>query len=310
MALWPVEGGGEAIPLSRTLVRKGADLNASIQETPGRDFLTELLALYWFAPPVALWRAVELRTAAAEVYHPPLLDLGCGDGLVGRALFGLGGADAGLDPWAEQVVKAARLGVYRWTQRGDGHHLPYRSAAFATVFSNSVLEHIPDVAPVVREVGRVLRPGGRFIFTVPSDAFCCLLYFYQLRKKAGDREGARRYGEWVDRWLAHYHYHTPQEWADLLTEGGMVLEKTRYYIPPLVEQLWDRMNLLFGLDRRSVWGLLVSPRLRGLPYQPLLARWVVRRFSRTWRAYYEMDVPPGQLGGGLLVVGRKHGDLR
>ncbi len=280
------------------------------------DLLTELLKAYWFAPPVALWRAVELRTAAEETYRPPILDLGCGDGLVAHALFGPGGVTAGLDPWTEQLRKAARSGVYRWVLQADGHRLPCADGVFATVFSNSVLEHIPDVAPVVREVGRVLRrpdpaqgePGGRFIFTVPSDAFRRLLYFYQERERARDRAAAERYADQVDRWLAHHHYHTPQEWAELLAEGGMVLEKARYYVPEPVEHLWDRMNDRFGLRRRSLWGILASPRLRWLGHQPLLARWVVRRFSHAWRQYYEMDVPPGQVGGGLLVVARRAGD--
>jgi len=278
-----------------------------------RDFLTELLTAYWFAPPVALWRAVELRTATKEMYRHPLLDLGCGDGLVAQALFGPAQVDVGLDPWAAQVRQAARSGVYRRVQQADGHRLPYPDGAFATVFSNSVLEHIPDVAPVVREVGRVLtppdpgrgEPGGRFIFTVPSDAFRRLLHFYQARRAMGDEEGAERYAAEMDQWLVHHHYHTPQEWADLLAEGGMVLEKARYYIPEPVEHLWDRMNRRFGLGRRSLWGLLASPRLRGLGHQRLLARWVVHRFSRAWRPYYEMDVPPGEVGGGLLVVGRR-----
>ncbi|MGD1995027.1 MAG: hypothetical protein PVI59_17675, partial [Anaerolineae bacterium] len=65
-----------------------------------RDYLTELLTAYWFAPPVGLWRAVELRVAAEEQYERPLLDLGCGDGLVGRALFGPGeSVDVGSDHW-------------------------------------------------------------------------------------------------------------------------------------------------------------------------------------------------------------------
>ena len=141
------------------------------------DYLAELLTAYWFAPPVGLWRAVELRVAAEEQYERPLLDLGCGDGLVGQVLFGKEArADVGLDPWADQVRRAARTGVYRHLAVGDGHHLPYADGTFATVFSNSVLEHIPDVGMVVHEVGRVLRcpdpntgqAGGHFVFTVPS----------------------------------------------------------------------------------------------------------------------------------------------
>jgi len=268
------------------------------------DFLTNLLRTYWFAPPVALWRAVELRVAAQESYPRPLLDLGCGDGLVARALFPAG-IDVGMDPWAAQVRKAVRSGVYRSVQRAAGDRLPYPSGTFAGVFSNSVLEHIPDVAPVVREAGRVLRSGGRFIFTVPSDAFPRLLYFYHARLAHGDQAGAEAYVAEVDERLAHRHYHTPQEWADLLAAGGMRLDTARYYVPEAVEHLWDRMNRRFGIGRRSLWGLLASPRLRPLGYQRLMARGVARRLGRAWRPYYEMDVPPGDVGGGLLIVGRK-----
>jgi SAM-dependent methyltransferase len=274
-----------------------------------RDYLTELLTAYWFAPPVALWRAVELRAAAEEQYERPLLDLGCGDGLVGQVLFGTGSTvDVGLDAWASQARRAARSGVYRQVHRADGHHLPYPTGAFATVFSNSVLEHIPDVGEVVREVGRVLRTDGRLIFTVPSDAFRHLLDGYARRMAAGDIQGAERYAAAVDVRLEHCHYRTPAEWQRLLAAAGMTLMKAHYYIPEEVERLWDRMNARYGIGkRRSAWGLLVSPRLRPLGYQTILRRIVVRRLSQRWQSYYEMDVPPGFKGGGLLLVAQREG---
>ena len=276
--------------------------------TQTRDYLTELLTMYWFAPPVALWRAVELRVAAEERYERPMLDLGCGDGLIGQALFGTGRhVDVGFDPWLEQLRQAARLDVYRHLDLADGRRLPYADGAFATVFSNSVLEHIPDVGPVVREVGRVLRDGGRFIFTVPSDAFHVLLDGYIRPMEAGNVNKAKWYAAAVDVWLEHHHYHTPEEWRDLLSTAGMMLTKARYYIPEEVERLWDRMNERYGVGLpRSAWGILASPRLRPLGYQALLRRLVVRSLSRRWRPYYEMDAPPGKKGGGLLVVAQKN----
>jgi len=274
-----------------------------------QDYLTDLLTAYWFAPPVALWRAIELRVAAEERYERPVLDLGCGDGLIGRVLFGTGASvDVGLDPWLDQLRQAARSGVYRHVDLADGHRLPYPDATFATVFSNSVLEHIPDVQPVVHQAGRVLRPGGHFIFTVPSDAFRTLLDGYVRRKEIGDAQGAEAYAATIDRWLAHHHYHTPEEWRAILNAARMELVEARYYIPGPVERLWDRMNVRYGVNRaRSPWGLLVSPRLRPLGYQALLRRVVVNRLSRQWRPYYEMDVPPGEKGGGLLIVAQKTG---
>lgn len=275
--------------------------------TQTRDYLAELLTMYWFAPPVALWRAVELRVAAEERYERPMLDLGCGDGLIGQVLFGARGhVDIGFDPWLEQLRQAARSGVYRRVDLADGHCLPYADGTFATVFSNSVLEHIPDVRPVVHEVGRVLQDGGRFIFTVPSDAFRVLLDGYIRLVEDGDERGAEAYASFVDHWLEHHHYYTPEEWGNMLAVAGMKVIKTRYYIPERVERLWDRMNGRYGVvRRRSAWGILASPRLRPLGYQALLRRLVVRNLGRRWRSYYEMDVSPGEKGGGLLVVARR-----
>jgi len=279
------------------------------------DYLAESLRAYWFAPPVALWRAIELRVAAEEQYERPLLDLGCGDGLVGQVLFGTAGyADVGADLWADQLRRAARSGVYRHVNQADGHHLPFPNGTFATVFSNSVLEHIADVWQVVQEVGRVLRcpdpdtgqAGGRFIFTVPSEVFRYFLDGYVKHIAAGRRQAAEAYAAAVDARLEHYHYYTPREWQRLLANAGMTMIEARYYVPQEVEQLWDQMNVRYGIgQRRSAWGLLASPHLRLLGYQAILRHFVVRTLSRRWRPYYAMDVPHGEKGGGLLIAARR-----
>jgi SAM-dependent methyltransferase len=272
-----------------------------------RDYLTDLLNAYWFAPPVALWRAAELRALARGRFERPLLDLGCGDGLIARALFPPGEpVDAGFDPWPEQVRRAARSGCYRHVELAVGQRLPYADGAFATVLSNSVLEHIPDVVPVVREAGRVLAPGGRFCCTVPSDAFREMLDGYARRAVNGDAAGANAYADGVDRWLAHHHYYTPAEWRDVLAGAGMRLVEAEYYMPAEVVRLWDRANQHYGVNgARSTWRLLASPRVRLPGYRSLLRHLVVRRLGRRWRRYHEMGIPAGEKGGGLLVVGRK-----
>ncbi|MFP5272029.1 class I SAM-dependent methyltransferase [Coleofasciculus sp.] len=52
----------------------------------------------------------------------------------------------------------------------DATNIPYKNNTFDKVFSVSVLEHIPDFGDVevVREVLRVLKPGGCFVFTLPA----------------------------------------------------------------------------------------------------------------------------------------------
>ncbi len=274
-----------------------------------RDYLTEVLDAYWFAPPVALWRAIELRALDGFRYERPLLDLGCGDGLIGRVAFGpRGGADVGLDPWMDQLRQAAQLGVYGHLDQGIGRALPYADGYFCTVFSNSVLEHIPDVEPVLREAARVSRPGGRFIFTVPSDAFRQMLDGYVRRMDAGDDAGAEAYASAVDARLEHHHYRTRAEWKSLLSRSGMKLLKAEYYMPKEVTRFWDRMNIRYGVGRRlSAWRVLVSPRLRVLGYQRILRRIVVKELGRRWRPYYEANVQPETRGSGLLIVAQRKG---
>lgn len=273
-----------------------------------RDYLKLLLARYWFAPPVALWRAVELRVLAAEEFPRPILDLGCGDGLIADVLFaGEEPLEVGFDPWWEQLRQGAQSDMYRHVQQALGDAMPYPSDTFATVFSNSVLEHIPDLPPVLREAARVLRPGGRFITTVPSDAFRRLLAGYRERMSVGDLPGAEAYATRVDRRLEHYRYLTPRQWAEMLAQAGMRLVTTRYYIPATVAALWDEGNATYGIneDSKPFYRWLASPRLKKFGYQNWVRRQVVRVLSREWRHPYEMNVPAGGVGAGLLVVGEK-----
>ena len=276
-----------------------------------RDYLSLLLSQYWFAPPVALWRAIELRTLAKETFLRPILDLGCGDGLIAQILFeSEPPIEVGFDPWLEQVRKAPATGVYGAVQQAQGAAMPYASATFGTVFSNSVVEHIPDLDPVLTEAARVLRPGGRLILTVPSDAFRRLLAGYRDRVAVADFDGAEAYARGVDSWLEHHRYPSPDDWAAMLQGVGLTLARAVYYVTPQAMTLWDRGNTTYGVRETGspvLFRWLASPRLRWLGYQPLVRRWVVRTLSQKWQSAYAADVPTDGVGGGLLIVGEKVG---
>lgn len=72
---------------------------------------------------------------------------------------------------ADQIPGAVRLDLAR-TARPHlvadlDEGLPFRDAAFDTVGAYDVVEHVADLVALVREVHRVLRPGGTFLVTTP-----------------------------------------------------------------------------------------------------------------------------------------------
>lgn len=281
-----------------------ADLNASsrtLQVHRERDFLNDFLNRYWFAPPVALWRAIEAKALAALDFPAPLLDFGCGDGLFTDAVFGKQPGVFGCDIASAELPSARDSGVYApGVQFADGHALPYRSGSFGSVYANSVIEHIPDPQNVLPELARVLRPAGLLALTVPSDQFRSLLHGV---KTAPNKQAAEAYAASVDRLLAHFHYHTADEWRVLFQAAGIQLTEVRYYVSPNAAATWDRMNSEFGIGRRSWFSLAASPRLRWLGYQGLLARQVVRRLEPRLRPLYNETTR--NEGAGLLVIGRR-----
>ncbi len=86
----------------------------------------------------------------------PVLDLGCGDGALARAV-GPGWQWVGLDRSLTMLRRAPQPVV-----RGDARRLPFRDATFASVAALWMLYHMPDPQVTIREAHRVLRPGGLF----------------------------------------------------------------------------------------------------------------------------------------------------
>jgi len=95
-----------------------------------------------------------------------VLDLGCGDGQIARALASTGASVVGVDPTTNQIdVAAERAGGPVFAQAGAAV-LPFSDGAFDGVIACLVFEHIDDVDAAIGEVARVLRPGGRFTFVL------------------------------------------------------------------------------------------------------------------------------------------------
>lgn len=93
-----------------------------------------------------------------------VLDLGCGDGQIGRALAAHGARVVGADPTWNQIRVARERGGGPSYVRAAADALPFADATFDATVACLVFEHIDAVDEAIAEVARVTKPGGRFGF--------------------------------------------------------------------------------------------------------------------------------------------------
>ena len=95
-----------------------------------------------------------------------VLDLGCRDGAL-TSRYAQGNEVVGVDADREALAEAEKLGIEtRWADLDEP--LPFEDASFDVVVAGELLEHLRDPGRLVREVLRVLRPGGTFVASVPN----------------------------------------------------------------------------------------------------------------------------------------------
>ena len=176
-------------------------------------------------------RAVEDRFYQEIDLPRPIFDLGSGDGHFASVAFAEK-PDVGLDPWIAPMREARGRDAYRQLVLGEGAHIPYADGSFNSVTSTSVLEHIPDIDPVLAEAARILKPGGKFVFCVPNHRYPELLWGRQFLERLGLKRWGAAYGRFFNRIARHAHTDPPAVWIERLDRACFDLEETWDYFPP------------------------------------------------------------------------------
>lgn len=184
-----------------------------------------------------------------------VLDVGCGGGRHLRETRRLRGiAAVGVDLGAQEAADAAKalremdelapgLGgtvaeAGPWlSMQGSGYQLPFRSDSFDCVILSEVLEHLERDEEALREVSRVLKPGGVLAASVPREgpeAVCWTLSSEYPNSPGG-----------------HVRIYRGDTLARMIERGGYDIVGT-HYAHALHSPYWW-LKCLFGLENEQAW---------------------------------------------------------
>jgi ubiquinone/menaquinone biosynthesis C-methylase UbiE len=247
-----------------------------------RDFLKVYARLTPLA--LAFERSLECTILAGMTFERPILDVGCGDGIFASILFDEQ-IDTGIDPNGVELEHAGKLGCYSQLIQCRGDAIPEPDGRYRTIFSNSVLEHIPDMPAVLTEAYRLLSSGGMLYLTVPTDQFERASVVSRLLSALGLHETDQKFRQFYNRFWNHYHCYTPERWSAIISASGFRVETIRPYDPPNVCTLNDLLAPfgLFGfILKRKTNKWTFFPNLRQMFFAPVapIARWLLRGADR------------------------------
>ena len=189
---------------------------------------------FWFAGRRAL--IDRLLKQCVDGTARRILDLGCGSGLGVETLTLRGYRVVGLDRRPEGLHATRRSLSGLWLLQADATSLPFVQGAFDVVLLLDLLEHLDD-RMLLAEVGRVLRPGGWVLVTVPA-----MPWLWSYRDEAAE----------------HLRRYTRRQLTRLLADMGLPVQGVYYYqcvLFPLVviTRLWGRSGPgLRDLEERPI----------------------------------------------------------
>jgi SAM-dependent methyltransferase len=177
----------------------------------------------------SFWRSIEhnMLKSSTRQLSPPVLDIGCGDGVYANDC--LIRVDYGVDLDLSALARLKFLGFPQYVTVADASlGIPLPAHSIGSVFSNSVIEHVPALPDLLDEVARILRPGGTFMFTVPGEKFKdYLAQFTGLRDVA-----------WQNRQMGHINLYSGPEWCEILLQHGFRVQNIEYYLSPGGIRIW------------------------------------------------------------------------
>jgi SAM-dependent methyltransferase len=244
----------------------------------------DLGRLYFHVPEMAVHKRIELDafTTRRNSLLGRCVDLGCGNGFVGGILKRMASIEElhGVDP-VESFVNDTIANDYSGFTSATASKIPLESASFDCAISICVMEHVEDLDDALREVLRLLKPGGALVLTTPAPEFRMSAITVRLWSLLGLRERAEVAARLHDKVSMHFHYATADEWRNNLAAIGfdcvdvMPFFSTRQMLAYEIINWPVRIPELYFADKLWVLGSRFRPLKQGLAWSTaVIAAWM------------------------------------
>ncbi len=159
-----------------------------------------------------------------------VLEVGCGGGLIAYELAQREALIVGIDPSqnalevAREKVRQSGLGQNAYFERSYAESLPYADGSFSVIVCLDTLEHVRDLSATIREIARVLAPGGIFIFDTINRTFASRLALIWVGERIpanGLTPGIHSYQKFIK----------PKELRNELVKNGLIVGEMTGFMP-------------------------------------------------------------------------------
>jgi ubiquinone/menaquinone biosynthesis C-methylase UbiE len=255
----------------------------------GESRLIQGLAHYYpLSPSAILIRTAEAELLRAVPIESPALDLCCGDGFF-ASLIRPTGFEAGCDISQSALVQAEKRNLYQSLAWADvAKEIPFPDGHFRTIVSNSSLEHVEGIDGALREIARVLKPGGRLYTTFASS--------YAREWWPCGHQALERYMEYQP----VYNWFSFEEWERRMNQAGLRIVDHQYYLSKAATRL-----LLF-LDYHLSHVYMTSDRTIARSIVKVMRKIPPGILARIWVFLFaNIRILAESEGGGILIVAER-----
>jgi ubiquinone/menaquinone biosynthesis C-methylase UbiE len=155
----------------------------------------------------------KMRAKAVLSYLKPsvnetILEIGCGNGrdlvLIAKSCKNIAGIDYSPEMVAQAAKKILHYSIENATVAyGNATDLKFDDASFDKVLCSEVVEHIPDWEQAIKEISRVLKPGGKLVLSTPNNRS-----FYGIDRYVWERVLKKEWYHPFDKWKNYINIKT------------------------------------------------------------------------------------------------------